>query len=107
MAVNTDCPHCGKHIKAAIIKSWNGQLIQSRRVEFKGPPKRMRRCRYCRQPFSAQELRVHMPRCPKRPADPNPKQGRPKVLRTCRWCKEQFGYAEMAVHRPVCPKRPQ
>jgi hypothetical protein len=59
------CPHCRRPLPAKFLRSAAGKIYNRLRTPT-GPPKVLRPCPFCRKKLGAREMRLHMPRCPKR-----------------------------------------
>lgn len=64
--LSVSCPHCGGDVEISddTVKSVAATMV---RGHTPTTPKKMTRCKYCREHFGAREMRKHIPRCPKNP----------------------------------------
>ena len=71
------CPNCQEPVKidSQEISRLAGKIGRKARKTAGAKPKQMRPCPFCRLPFSAVDLRLHKPRCPKKPPG---KVGKPR-----------------------------
>jgi hypothetical protein len=71
-----DCPHCQKHIDAAIVAR---AMFSAGHWENTGRKKILRPCpKGCGKEFGAREMKAHIPRCdgpPAAPPAPHPRTG--------------------------------
>jgi len=89
------CKHCGKdvYLSAEVIFAASGKLGRKLRKTDGGPQKVLKRCRHCRQLCSAKFIRLHEPRCAKKPKGP----GRRPVIDSP---KIRAAYLELATREP-------
>jgi len=71
-----DCPHCQKHIDAAVVAR---AMFSSGHWENAGRKKILRPCpKGCGKEYGAREMKAHIPRCdgpPATPPAPHPRTG--------------------------------
>jgi len=73
-----DCPHCQKHIDAAIVAR---AMFSAGHWENTGRKKILRLCpKGCGKEFGAREMKAHIPRCDGPPAAPPAPLPRPRTI---------------------------
>jgi hypothetical protein len=64
--IRIKCPRCHSLLQEAFLRSAVGRM-NNRLHTPTGPRKVLRPCPFCNKKFGARDIRVHKPRCPKKP----------------------------------------